>query len=161
MAQDYFRVRVSGSVQLAVPLNQIETVLQIDRRLICPIPGVPSGLLGVVNRRGILTWVLDLSHFLELEPLSAPPNRKLAAISLIPADSDAVPDKQTSPKSVACIVEELEGIFTPPKIKPIRKRLKSRLRPILVDLAYYENSGIAILNPTALLHTLYTEANPI
>ncbi len=161
MTQDYFRVRVSGSVRVALPLKNIETVLQIDRQLICPIPGVPSGLLGVVNRRGILTWVLDLGHFLELRPLSGPPNRKLTAISLIQEDVDGVSDKQGSRKSVACIVEELEGIFTPPKIKPIRKRLKSRLRPLFVNLAYYENSGIAILNPTALLQTLYTEADPL
>ncbi|MDY6936969.1 MAG: chemotaxis protein CheW [Cyanobacteriota bacterium] len=161
MAQDYFRVRVSGSVRVALPLNHIEAVLQIERHLICPIPGVPTGLLGVINQRGVLTWVLDLSHFLELGPLAGPPNRKPIAIALNQGQGDNRWNNRTGRKSVACIVDELEGVFTPPKIKPITKRLKSRLRPLFAHIAYYNNSGIAILNPTALLQTLYTEAYPI
>jgi chemotaxis signal transduction protein len=163
--KEYFKIRVSGGVRVALPLAHLETAIGIDPQFICPIPGVAPGLLGVVDRRGILTWVLDLGHFLELGTMPLKPGKKLSAIVITsfpytearetPQESQL--DRQPK-RSVACIVEELEGVFAPPKIKPIRKRLKSRLRPIFRQVAYYEQSGIAILDPTALLQTLHTEA---
>jgi chemotaxis signal transduction protein len=166
--KEYFKIRVSGGVRVALPLAYLEMAIGIDPQLICPIPGVAPGLLGVVDRRGILTWVLDLGHFLELGTISLKPGKKLSAIVVTSSphshegDPSGLSLRDHQPKrSVACIVEELEGVFAPPKIKPIRKRLKSRLRPIFQQVAYYEQSGIAILDPTALLQTLHTEAIPI
>lgn len=163
--KEYFKIRVSGGVRVALPLAHLETAIGIDPQFICPIPGVAPGLLGVVDRRGILTWVLDLGHFLELGTMPLKAGKKLKAIvvtsspqqSESPSSADGARDRQPK-RSVACIVEELEGVFAPPKIKPIRKRLKSRLRPIFRQVAYYEQSGIAILDPSALLQTLHTEA---
>lgn len=163
--KEYFKIRVSGGVRVALPLAHLEMAIGIDPQSICPIPGVAPGLLGVVDRRGILTWVLDLGHFLELGTIPLKPGKKLNAIVVTPSPhpSDGDPPGESlrnrQPKrAVACIVEELEGVFAPPKIKPIRKRLKSRLRPIFRQVAYYEQSGIAILDPIALLQTLHTEA---
>ena len=171
--KEYFKIRVSGGVRVALPLAHLEMAIGIDPQLICPIPGVAPGLLGVVDRRGILTWVLDLGHFLELGTIPLKPGKKLSAIvvtssphslegdpsGLSPRDPSGLSPRDHQPKrAVACIVEELEGVFAPPKIKPIRKRLKSRLRPLFRQVAYYEQSGIAILDPTALLQTLHTEA---
>lgn len=163
--KEYFKIRVSGGVCVALPLAHLETAIGIDPQFICPIPGVAPGLLGVVDRRGILTWVLDLGHFLELGTMPLKPGKKLSAIVItsfphaedLNTPQESLHDRQPK-RSVACIVEELEGVFAPPKIKPIRKRLKSRLRPIFQQVAYYEQSGIAILDPTALLQTLHTEA---
>lgn len=164
--KEYFKIRVSGGVRVALPLAHLETAIGIDPQFICPIPGVAPGLLGVVDRQGILTWVLDLGHFLELGtmPLKAGKKLKAIVVTSFPHQSDRPPetesqgDRRQPKRAVACIVEELEGVFAPPKIKPIRKRLKSRLRPIFRHVAYYEQSGIAILDPTALLQTLHTEA---
>jgi chemotaxis signal transduction protein len=162
--REYFKIRVSGGVCVALPLAHLETAIQIDPQFICPIPGVAPGLLGVVDRRGILTWVLDLGHFLELGTIPLKPGKKLNAIVVTPSplqgdhsSTESLRDRQPK-RAVACIVEELEGVFAPPKVKPIRKRLKSRLRLLFQQIAYYEQSGIAILDPTALLQTLHTEA---
>jgi chemotaxis signal transduction protein len=171
--KEYFKIRVSGGVRVALPLAHLEMAIGIDPQSICPIPGVAPGLLGVVDRRGILTWVLDLGHFLELGTMSLKPGKKLSAIVVTSSphtnESEMSGSSLSAPagsslsalqpkRAVACIVEELEGVFAPPKIKPIRKQLKSRLRPIFRQVAYYEQSGIAILDPTALLQTLHTEA---
>ncbi|MGB3240108.1 MAG: chemotaxis protein CheW [Geitlerinemataceae cyanobacterium] len=163
--KEYFKVRVSGGVRVALPLAHLEIAIGIDPQSICPIPGVAPGLLGVVDRRGILTWVLDLGHFLELGTITLKPGKKLNAIVMTPSPYPGNGDphgellhSRQPKRAVACIVEELEGVFAPPKIKPIRKRLKSRLRPLFRQVAYYEQSGIAILDPTALLQTLHTEA---
>jgi len=177
--KEYFKIRVSGGVRVALPLAYLETAIGLEPQSICPIPGVAPGLLGVIDRRGILTWVLDLGHFLELGAIPLKPGKRLRAIVVTsaPQSGDRVatpkeyrvgvarrvdvvtPKEYRQPKrAVACIVEELEGVFAPPKIKPIRKRLKSRLRPLFGHVAYSNRSGIAILDPAALLQTLHTEA---
>lgn len=169
--KEYFKIRVSGGVRVALPLAYLETAIGIEPQSICPIPGVAPGLLGVIDRRGILTWVLDLGHFLELGAIPLKPGKRLRAIVVtsVPQVGDrigvarradvATPKEYLQPKrAVACIVEELEGVFAPPKIKPIRKRLKSRLRPLFQHVAYSHRSGIAILDPAALLQTLHSEA---
>jgi twitching motility protein PilI len=159
MPQEYFKVKVSGSVQVALPLTHVETVLQLNPQLICPIPGVSPGLLGVVNRRGTLMWVVDLSHFLELEPLPIESRKHLTAIVVTQSSFNPTSTSGTPP-TVACAIEKLEGVFTPQKVKVMRRPLKSRLRNLLRQVAYQEKAGIAILDPIALLRTLQSNAVP-
>jgi chemotaxis signal transduction protein len=155
-SQEYFKVRVSGQIQVALPLTHVETVLQLDQQSICPIPGVSPALLGVVNRRGNLTWVVDLSQVLELEPLALEPGKNLTAIVITRSRFEPTVAAE-SQRSVACTIEALDGVFTARKVKPMRKPLKSRLRSLLLQVAYQEKSGIAILDPTALLRILQRE----
>ncbi len=159
MPQEYFKVKVSGSVQVALPLAHVETVLQLNPQLICPIPGVSPGLLGVVNRRGTLTWVVDLSHFLELAPLTIEPGKNLTAIVIAQSSFNPTSISGNS-TTIACAIETLEGVFTPQKVKPIRRPLKSRLRDLLHQVAYQEKAGIAILDPIVLLRTLQSDVAP-
>ncbi|MGC9502330.1 chemotaxis protein CheW [Baaleninema sp.] len=163
MERDYFKIRVSSTVRVALPLSQIEAALQIDRQLVCPVPGVAPALLGVVNRRGTLTWVLDLSHFLELGPLPAMPGQTLKAIALAPS-SEANPktweeaklssgDRSRGP-AVACVVTDLEGVFSPQRELPVTERLKPRLQGLIRSIVYDGKTGLAVLDPDALLRSL-------
>ncbi|MDC0835473.1 hypothetical protein AY599_01450 [Leptolyngbya valderiana BDU 20041] len=164
MERDYFKIRVSSTVRVALPLSQIEAALQIDRRLVCPVPGVAPALLGVINRRGTLTWVLDLSHFLELGPLPAIPGQALKAIALSasPTSNAAVvgisendPHRNRAPRpAVACVVTDLEGVFSPQRELPVTKRLKPRLQGLMKQIVYDGTTGLAVLDSPALLQAL-------
>lgn len=171
MERDYFKIRVSSTVRVALPLSQIEAALQIDRQLVCPVPGVAPALLGVVNRRGTLTWVLDLSHFLELGPLPAMPGQTLKAIALAPSseanpemgDGAKPPSGETAAQSfrdrsrgpaVACVVTDLEGVFSPQRELPVTERLKPRLQGLIRSIVYDGKTGLAVLDPDALLRSL-------
>ncbi|MBL1210707.1 chemotaxis protein CheW [Geminocystis sp. GBBB08] len=61
---DYFIVELNDEQKIAIPLDKVQEVMSINYNDICPIPGVKSGLLGVVSQRGNLLWLLDLSRLL-------------------------------------------------------------------------------------------------
>lgn len=61
---DYFIVELNDNQKIAIPLDKVQEVMSINYGDICPIPGVKDGLLGVVNQRGNLLWLLDLSQLL-------------------------------------------------------------------------------------------------
>lgn len=61
---DYFIVELIDTKKVAIPLNQVQEVININYSDISPIPGVNSSLLGVTNHRGNFLWILELSHLL-------------------------------------------------------------------------------------------------
>ncbi|MGD1902911.1 MAG: chemotaxis protein CheW [Geitlerinemataceae cyanobacterium] len=146
---DYFKVRVSADASVALPLSHVQTVMQIDPQLVCPIPGLDASLLGTVNREGELTWVLDLSHFLGLGFVLHPPGQRMAAIALAASDG-----KASGQGAIACIVTALEGVFSPLHVQPIDRKLKPRLRELLKQIAYHDRTGIAILEPDRLFEMI-------
>ena len=153
--EDYFKVRVSGDVRVALPLDHVQTVLQIEPQLVCPIPGLDISLLGIVNREGKLIWVMDLSHVLGLGFVYCPPGQRLTAIVLVPSNA-----RPGSHGTLACVVSSLEGVFTPLHVQPIDKRLKPRLRDLLQQVAYHDRLGIAILEPDYLFDLVQTRQSP-
>jgi len=157
--QDYFKVRISGDVRLALPLSHISTVVQIERQLVCPIPGVDPALLGVINRQGSLTWVLDLSYFLDLGFVTLQPGQRLTAITLSDQPTRTAGATVRYARTVACVVSELEGVFAPLHVQAIDKKLKPKLRPLLRYVAYHDRAGIAILDPAQLLETLQLQGS--
>ncbi|TVR11495.1 MAG: chemotaxis protein CheW [Phormidium sp. GEM2.Bin31] len=198
MERDYFKIRVSGDVRVALPLDSIDAALQIDRQLICPIPGVMPSLLGVINRQGVLTWVLDTSQFLELPSGRSPQRLNLAGQAvkaLLLTRAHGSPDEtrgmgnrqqgtdhlesvaeesvRKTPsadeggfepgrrrranrqgQTVACVVSELEGVFTASRSRRVTQPLKPRLQPLLSQVVYDGRQGVAVLDPQALLDAL-------
>lgn len=61
---DYFIVDLVEEKKAAIPLNQVQEVMNINYGDICPMPGVNHSLLGVTNHRGNFLWILELSHLL-------------------------------------------------------------------------------------------------
>ncbi|MGI0483225.1 chemotaxis protein CheW [Geminocystis sp. CENA526] len=61
---DYFIVELIERKKVAIPLNQVQEVININYSDICPMPGVNNNLLGVTNHRGNFLWILELSNLL-------------------------------------------------------------------------------------------------
>ena len=156
MYDDYFRVLLSGSIRVALPLNEVETVCKINQRQVCPIPGVQPSLLGVFNRQGTLTWVWDISEFMELGSQQYKPGKDWTAV-VITRKNKSRKDIQPKKMSAACVVAQLEGVFAPIEIKEFTKPIKKNLQPLIAGVTYQNQQKIAVLNPSALLSALYSE----
>lgn len=61
---DYFIVEIENAQKLGIPLEVVIEVININIKDVCPIPGVKANLLGVINQRGKLLWLLDLNQLL-------------------------------------------------------------------------------------------------
>lgn len=108
---DYFRVqlvmpslgRSPGGSCLLIPLGDIAEIITVQQRQICPLPGVPKGVIGVLNLRGQLLWVMDLGQLKgnDFSDMSPNPQGKVTVLLL-----------QSSQGLVGCLVEKLLGITT-------------------------------------------------
>ncbi len=178
-AQEYFGVRLAGSVRLAIPLETVESVLRLNPQRVCPIPGVPPAFLGVINQKGALVWVFDLSQYLAMtaNPLTTTPASLLAAVLRV---SEPTGERERPRlRRLACIVSELEGIYSlsATQLHPLPQQLKPEIRRLFDGLVLrcsgfdgvtsLESSPsgaptpdrvrIALLNPPALFTLLQEE----
>ena len=157
MLTDYFYVQLRQSVKVALPLVSTAEVISLRRGDICPIPGVAPALLGVVNHRGRILWVLELSDLLKLAPSPgvARPQDRLTLV-VLRATSEGVGVGEGAERQIACAVSALSGIvpLNPRQFKPISKKLTSELRLFVCGVTEIEQSRVAILNIEAILAAL-------
>ncbi|NJK62129.1 MAG: chemotaxis protein CheW [Synechococcaceae cyanobacterium SM2_3_1] len=135
-AQEYFGVRLAGSVRLAIPLETVESVLRINPQRICPIPGVPSSFVGVINQKGSLVWMFDLSQYLSMSasPLTTTPASLLATVLRV---SEPLGERERPRlRRLACIVSELDGIYSlsGSQLHPLPQQLKPEIRRLFDGL---------------------------
>ncbi|MBW4665743.1 MAG: chemotaxis protein CheW [Chroococcus sp. CMT-3BRIN-NPC107] len=105
MIEDYFCSQLRQSVNVLFPLANAEEVISLTYGEICPVPGVSPALLGVVNQRGKLLWVLELSDLLQIAP-DKKNRRAQDTLTLL-----VLSDIKNSDQQVGCVVSALKGII--------------------------------------------------
>lgn len=174
MLKDYLHIQLSRCVQLAVPVEHIEQVMTLPRVQICPIPGVPSAVLGVVDRGSKLLWVLELTDFLSdvlgLSPTPGSMKEELTVVVIRSAPKSNVEDSNHSasnanqaiaiPKELpishlACAIAAERGTVSlnPAQFKPIPSRLAPLIGSVLSSVAWVKlpNTASVSLSPLGLL----------
>ncbi len=106
MINDYFCVQLHRSANVLFPLESTQEVISLTYGEVCPVPGVSSALIGVVNQRGKLLWVLELSDLLQLSETQytrrSPDNLTLLVLR----------NCTKSGQQVGCVVSALKGIVS-------------------------------------------------
>lgn len=149
---DYFHVQLRRSVTVLLPLQSTAEVMTLRRGEVCPIPGVNTALLGVVNQRGKLLWVMDLSDLLKIEPAPTTLRSQDNLIVVVLASSDS----PTNERRVGCVVSALKGIvpLDPAKFRPLPSKISPFLRSLFSGIAEVERSPAGILNVDVVLETI-------
>jgi purine-binding chemotaxis protein CheW len=147
MIQEYCAVRVSSSLRLAIPASNVEQILQLRSDEIAPVPGVISAILGAVNQKGKLLWVLNFERFLKLKvtPLGS------SFLAVVISDRDC---------RVACSALSIEGLLTLDDRQLIRlpTRLPSLPKKLFRGIAKTDTHPHAVLEPQALFLCLNPES---
>lgn len=163
MSSEYFHVHLRQSVSIVIPLKITLEVITLARKEICPIPGVPPALLGVVNQRGRLLWVLELSDLLGLDPHK----RKLQpqddlTLCVLTAPQTRMP-LSLQDASVGCVVSELKGIvsLTREQFKPVPEEFPPTIRSFISGVAEIEELSVALLNVNAVFTALSNDCNSL
>ena len=107
---DYFQVQLYSPkvfeafrrTRLLVPLGDIAEIITVQQRDLCPLPGLPRGVTGVLNLRGQLIWTMDLRLLNESWAGSARRNLQ-AKLTLVLVASEQ--------GQIACLVDRLLGIM--------------------------------------------------
>ena len=147
--REYFSVALSPKIDLAIPLESMGTVVQIETPNICLIPGVADFWYGTINFKGSLLWVLDSNLYFKLNNLQELYSNKHTAVII-------KPDRQDNYRKVALIVKKLQGIIAL-NIESSEQFVdsKSTLEQCCSAIKQDEAKRTFILNPLKLLTQLY------
>lgn len=153
MLDDYFFVQLRQSIKVVLPLNSVKEVISLSYGEVCPIPGVAPALLGVVNQRGKLLWVLDLGDLLKIPP-SVENLRSQADLTLL------VLKNRLNEQQVGCVVAALKGVVAldSTELQALdTQNFTPTLKSFSSAIAIVEQEAVAALDINAILNNIQTE----
>ncbi|HEY9808030.1 MAG TPA: chemotaxis protein CheW [Halomicronema sp.] len=157
--KDYFCIQLRQSARLALPIDNVAEVLSVPYGEICPIPGVPTALLGVITQNGQLIWVLELGDLLS-EMLGLAPSpidyAKWDTLTLLLIINSPNNQKGVSLQKLACVVSGLKGVVEINKtnISAIPEHFSPAFSSFLAGIVKTEDQPIAVLNVSAVFAAL-------
>lgn len=157
--KDYFCIQLRQSARLALPIENVAEVFSLAYGDICPIPGVTTALLGVVNQNGQLIWILELADLLsELLGLAPSPidYRKWDSLTVVLLINSPTSQTGVTPQRLACVVSALKGVVQIDKthIASIPENFSPAFSSFLGGVAKIEEQPVAILNVSAVFAAL-------
>ncbi len=66
LGEPYLRLQLDSQTQAILPMKYAQEVLVIQSHRLSSIPNMPSHIIGLVNQRNRLYWLIDLSLLLDL-----------------------------------------------------------------------------------------------
>lgn len=151
MVVDYFQLELPRGVRVAVPVAAMVEVADCRRAQLCPLPGLPRVLLGVLNQRGRLLWVLDLAQLLQVAPAATAPPRPQDKLTVA-----ILGDPAGRGVRLGCTVAALRGIVTlTGDLQPPPVALAPGIRSLLAGMGEVDGALLAVLNVEALLAALH------
>lgn len=66
--QVYLKVQIDRDTPAAIPMEYAREVVVVPTKRLTPIPNMPSCVLGLLNQRSKIVWVVNLAQILELSP---------------------------------------------------------------------------------------------
>jgi chemotaxis signal transduction protein len=148
MIQEYFAVKVSHNLRMAIPVKAVGDVLQLQQQDITPIPSMEPWLLGVNNHKGNLLWVLYFESFLGLKSSSLL-NPLIAVV--IKAQSEDLDNRQ-----IICIVKGIEDVisFDRRQQRDLPSKLPKRSKAVLEGVVRHQGNPHVVLDHQKLFATL-------
>jgi twitching motility protein PilI len=153
MHQEYFSIQLSPEINLGVPLSVMGTVVQLETKNICTVPGVADFWYGVINFKGSLIWVLDSDRYFNLENKTNSLYKKLTAVTIkYQLDS--------SFREIALVTQKLVGIVSleSDHLQQFPDYIPPRLRDCCSPSVAQDTQNTYILNSTSLLQQLYQQS---
>jgi twitching motility protein PilI len=155
MNADYLQVGLSKNNSLLIPTTNAVEVISRKRSDICPIPGLLSSLLGVVNQRGRLLWILDLANFLGFaEECDRKLDREEVTIVVLTKERErGLEERQPT---IGCLVAGLQEMVSLDEelIEKVDRDLSATSNDFFYGKTITEKLSMPILNIVDLLNYL-------
>jgi twitching motility protein PilI len=146
-SDSFLKFHLEQQTPCILAMAQVQEVLIVPSRRITPMPNMPKCVLGLINRRNRVLWVIDLALMLNLQPLGT--NVQQYNLIIIQA-------KQIT---LGLLVQEVKGVthFAPELIQAPTELVTSALIPYLSGCIVEEQGVLLVLSAEAvvLAPTLY------
>lgn len=153
--EPYLNLRLTSQVQAVLPMTQAVEALVIPSERVNPMPNMPPWVMGLLNQRTRIFWVLDLPQFLGLLPV-APVAQGYCIVIL-----------REQHRTVAIAVPEVSGItrVDPAMIESpnetvnaaLAPYLRGYLPPLLTAPSPLTDELIWVIEPSAILQSVVSQ----
>jgi twitching motility protein PilI len=65
----YLKFRLNHQMPAVFPMRSVQEAMILPARRLTPIPNMPAPMIGLMNRRSRVIWVIDLAQLLEVSAL--------------------------------------------------------------------------------------------
>lgn len=138
----YVKFQVAAHTPAILPMELVQEVLIVPVARITPMPNMPECILGLLNRRNRVLWVLDLAQVLNLQPIDANAQQYHMVIIRV----EQVP--------LALVVQEVKGItrFTPDCIQSPAVG-ESNIIPYINGCILQQQETLLVINAKAIVNS--------
>ena len=143
LGDTYLRLYLDKQTPAILSMEHAQEVLILPVGRITPLPNMPKCVLGLLNRRNRVLWVIDLAQMLNLQPLDTNAQQYNMAIIRV----GQVP--------LGLVVQEIKGVtrFTPDCIQFPQGLVTSSLTPYLHGYILQQKEILLVLNAEAIVHS--------
>lgn len=137
----YLRFELEQQTPAILSIEYAQEVLIVPVGRVTPMPNMPKCVLGLLNRRNRVLWVVDLAQMLKLQPLDTNVQHYNMAIIRV------------GQAPLALVVPEVKGVtrFTPDCIQSPQGVVTTVLMPYLHGCILQQKEILLVLNAEAIV----------
>jgi twitching motility protein PilI len=149
VGQAYLKLQLDAKTQAALPMDSSQEVLIVPASRLTFMPNMPTCVLGLLNQRSRVYWVVDLRQLLEMKALPSDAQQYNIAIA------------RSGNASLALAVLSVKGVtrFLPEVIQSPIGTVAPGLTPYLRGLVPQEREILLVLDPEAILNSAALSSN--
>jgi twitching motility protein PilI len=139
----YLRLELTSDITAVLPMKNAQEVLMVSSRRITAIPNMPNCIVGLLNQRGRVFWVVDLPQMLEMSPI----DRNLQQYHMAIINAANV--------SLGLIVKDIKGVMrlTIEEIQSPIGNVSHSLIPYLQGCSLQQNEILLVLEAEAIVNS--------
>ncbi len=145
----HLRVLLFEGVSILLPMSYVQEVISLPAHRLSALPNLPAPVLGLMNRRSQVLWLVDLSYLLGIGRLDLAPQTHQVVVLKV------------GKVSVGFAITSIEGmVAVPPDSQiPVPSHVPPSVLPYLQMCARLSDEGISepellmIVNPEALFQS--------
>ena len=139
----YLKLQLDREILAVVLLEHIQEVLVMQVEQITFMPSMPEYVLGLMNRRNKILWVIDLPQMLGMKPLAQ--NLQQHHIAVIRLENILL----------GVAIRQVRGVtrLTVEEIKSPLKNLVSNLIPYTKGSVVEQSENLLVLDTSAIINT--------
>ena len=142
LGEPYLKIQLDAQTLALLPLKETQEVIVIPSRRITPIPNMPSYVLGLLNQRNRVFWMVDLAKLLGLISVSEYVQQYNVAI----IRANDVP--------LGLLIQDIKGVFrfNLDEIQSPLGVVSSNLIPYLRGSVIEDNKILFVLDTEAIIN---------
>ena len=143
LGETYLKFLLDPQTPVVLPMKQVQEVLVLSANRLTPMPNMPACIIGLINRRSRVLWVVDLTRMLGTPPLDL--NTQQHTLVII----------RPGAISLGVVVQQVEGTvwMTPDQLQPPPGHVASSLLPYLRGCVLQEQEIWFVLDALSLLQS--------